>query len=1044
MIRRDFDTARFLELTPNAIPTLLAYDSSTDQFVIGEDARKIASNSRPVVQDFKLYVAESDPMFEGRYTSARNARPQRLWEVRPASDDKDRWISTKEATKVYLRTLFEQLPQIPDQLIIGVPANDNEEWLRQYRSHMSEILREIGRPNPQFFPEPFAVFQYYRQYEDLLPRSSSPLTVLVIDFGGGTLDSCIIETTLEGNLARGGSTSVPLGIKSVLNAGKAIDRRLLEIGIGKLNISALRQESPQGRIAARPWVVLGAEELKIALSNRMQSCRLDKDCSHIEVEESFPAGWYHPDIAVKLRLNGEDLKRAITDLWFAPKQGFGKSILATVTAARSQAVRGPRIDKIDYVILAGGSSSLPFLKELIGRTLVGQVSSFDPAKILVGDNCDKAVAYGIAIEAAEERNRSLRTHDSIGPCIFNELHMFTARRRREDAVAPAVALIKGDDKIEFTPGTLLPGILRIENYSAEYEVTLPYRPYENFFYWFTATSDTKDPELERINVEQDVIRIPTKAGQKFRLRVSFDDTCGLITPTFVFGDKKIDGHPFSFSGLNFAKDVKTFAGVDFGTSNSYAVGMWAKSKDRTPKYLDLTISPQAGDRLKTLELRLEGLREAGLLSQDVVRRISNDELSDFIFHSIKIEGSTLTRGETDHILSGKAFIKSKASQEPINVREAYRFCVEQSDSLNKTPGIFIRELNKKILHELEPQGGQLRTTAVKLSGMDFQPPDPTEVPALMDSFYEELRKGAGNKSTIQFAAEMHSKLTGIHPFVDGNGRTARLLMNSILVNGGVPAVVINHSDKERYLDCLAATNAGNISEFCVFLAECVESALYAVAPEHPGGDVVLETVTAISDEPLKRWVPSEDLADLMEKRLSVLPVNRRARYEAWAAGFESLREEFRSMCFGFNEKYGHALYSANIAKFDALPFEKYESLLRNTQASKTWFFTLEVQSDRLAEKFVFFFRHLSASFLAASRRQRLAGFPPTDVTLTVARRVSGTYQQLREPIRMREVAYNAGTWNWFVVHSDGRQAVESASLTAGLNDILRDVVAAFL
>ena len=106
---------------------------------------------------------------------------------------------------------------------------------------------------------------------------------------------------------------------------------------------------------------------------------------------------------------------------------------------------------------------------------------------------------------------------------------------------------------------------------------------------------------------------------------------------------------------------------------------------------------------------------------------------------------------------------------------------------------------------------------MKISGMEFQPPDATEVPGFMDRLAEELKAGSRGKSIIQFAAEIHSKLTSIHPFVDGNGRTARLLLNAILIDAGFPAVVISHADKQRYLDCLAASNKGDISELCVAL-----------------------------------------------------------------------------------------------------------------------------------------------------------------------------------------------------------------------------------
>ena len=79
MLKENFSTAKFVELTPAAIPSILGYDNSNGRFVIGEAARSLASVLRPVVQDFKLYVAESDALFEGRYTPVKTARSQRLW-----------------------------------------------------------------------------------------------------------------------------------------------------------------------------------------------------------------------------------------------------------------------------------------------------------------------------------------------------------------------------------------------------------------------------------------------------------------------------------------------------------------------------------------------------------------------------------------------------------------------------------------------------------------------------------------------------------------------------------------------------------------------------------------------------------------------------------------------------------------------------------------------------------------------------------------------------------------------------------------------------
>jgi hypothetical protein len=224
---KTFAIAEFIEPIATAVPTVLAYDRDSAGFAIGTRACKIASGLRPVVQDFKNSIGETDPMFEGRYQPVKGTRPTRLWEVRPEAPEKDRWVSTKEATKIYFREFFSQLGTVPEQLIIGIPAISNQTWQRNYRAHISQVLTELGRPNPQFFPEPFAVFQYYRHKERLIPQAGRPLTVLVIDFGGGTLDSCIIETTQDGNLARGGSTSVPLGLRCLVGAGKAVEAATL-------------------------------------------------------------------------------------------------------------------------------------------------------------------------------------------------------------------------------------------------------------------------------------------------------------------------------------------------------------------------------------------------------------------------------------------------------------------------------------------------------------------------------------------------------------------------------------------------------------------------------------------------------------------------------------------------------------------------------------------------------------------------------------------------------------------------------------------------
>jgi hypothetical protein len=96
-------------------------------------------------------------------------------------------------------------------------------------------------------------------------------------------------------------------------------------------------------------------------------------------------------------------------------------------------------------------------------------------------DCEKAVAYGIAIEAVEEKNRSLRTHHSIGPCVFNELFLFTSPRRDEPAQRPSISLIRkgSSEKLATKVSTLLSALSRVRSSVSGLLFRLPLESREN-------------------------------------------------------------------------------------------------------------------------------------------------------------------------------------------------------------------------------------------------------------------------------------------------------------------------------------------------------------------------------------------------------------------------------------------------------------------------------------------------------------------------------------------------------------------------------------
>ena len=143
----------------------------------------------------------------------------------------------------------------------------------------------------------------------------------------------------------------------------------------------------------------------------------------------------------------------------------------------------------------------------------------------------------------------------------------------------------------------------------------------------------------------------------------------------------------------------------------------------------------------------------------------------------------------------------------------------------------ITEANIKELHRLfyyridQEQAGKYRKQKVIITGTDFIPPAPEKIPDLMKSFIEGIPGIRGKNHPVEFAAIIHKELVTIHPFIDGNGRAARLLMNLALLEAGYPIAVIPPVLRREYLDTLNKTHKGSDRPFINFITGvCHESA----------------------------------------------------------------------------------------------------------------------------------------------------------------------------------------------------------------------------
>ena len=178
--------------------------------------------------------------------------------------------------------------------------------------------------------------------------------------------------------------------------------------------------------------------------------------------------------------------------------------------------------------------------------------------------------------------------------------------------------------------------------------------------------------------------------------------------------------------------------------------------------------------------------------------------TELTYTSNGLEGSTLTRQETilaieEQLTSGSKPIKHY--WEAINHAKAFSWIYEQIRAGICINEAFILEIHKKILDGIDSlNAGFYRSVRVRILGSRTILPNPLKIPDLMKEFCDWLVKT--KQSPIEKALEAHYRLVTIHPFIDGNGRTARLLMNAILMQAQYAPMIIRRLDRKRYLSSI--------------------------------------------------------------------------------------------------------------------------------------------------------------------------------------------------------------------------------------------------
>ena len=283
-------------------------------------------------------------------------------------------------------------------------------------------------------------------------------------------------------------------------------------------------------------------------------------------------------------------------------------------------------------------------------------------------------------------------------------------------------------------------------------------------------------------------------------------------------------------------------------------------------------------RIEDKKSRLDALRP---LPSAAMNQLKEQFTVEWIYNSNAIEGSTLTLRETQLILETGMTIGGKSLREHfevINHKDAIEYVESLAHQDKPITAFHVREIHKLVLTQIDDENaGQYRKTQVRIVGAKNVPPEAWDIPHHMADWENWLKDSEKKIHPVELAALAHHRLTEIHPFIDGNGRTTRLVMNLILFHHGYPPAVILRVNRKQYYQVLMQADSGKPEPLVNFVGRAMERSL----------TLYLEASTPKPKRPSpdEQWIPLAQAADgtpYTQEYLSLLA--RQGRLEALKQG----------------------------------------------------------------------------------------------------------------------------------------------------------------
>lgn len=256
-------------------------------------------------------------------------------------------------------------------------------------------------------------------------------------------------------------------------------------------------------------------------------------------------------------------------------------------------------------------------------------------------------------------------------------------------------------------------------------------------------------------------------------------------------------------------------------------------------------SDAMNDILQRITAKKQQLDQYRPLPPELVKNLDDWFRVELTYTSNAIEGNTLTRQETALVVEKGLTVDGKTLREhleAVNHAGALDFvgmlASKRREEFGEQDVLAIHQMILQSIDNLN--AGRYRTVSVRIAGSTVIMPNWAKVPDLMEQFYAWLHQHS-DQHPVWLAADAHFRFVSIHPFVDGNGRTARLLMNLLLMQDGYPPALIRKEDRRRYIASIEQGQlGGRLDDYYQVIGEAVERSLdiylQAVEPEQPANE----------------------------------------------------------------------------------------------------------------------------------------------------------------------------------------------------------------